>query len=353
MCIIAAKPAGVKMPDLDTIERMWYGNPDGAGIMYALDGKVHIEKGLMTLLAVEAKLEELSKTVDLDNTGVVMHFRITTHGGTRPENTHPFPITDSIKMLQRTKVTTSIGVAHNGIIDITPRSKDISDTMEYIAAQLAPLSRALPEWYHNADALTLVKNGIQSKMAVLTGTGEIVTIGDFVEHDGIQYSNHSFESWGKYRFGNYSYYCGMDDYDDACWTTAHSAKSDKTTATSTGKSKSKPTGKCVKKSGAPLKLAEHMPEPSPLVISVALMWIPEKDPAAFVSDDKGELKDAEDYFLDRKGNVYEYDYDGMYAVECPGYTAFTGTGLPIDFDDDYASLECVLDEDTAPWWSKT
>lgn len=46
MCIIAVKPAGIKMPERDQIEIMWHNNPDGAGIMYSLNGKVYIEKGL-------------------------------------------------------------------------------------------------------------------------------------------------------------------------------------------------------------------------------------------------------------------------------------------------------------------
>ena len=44
MCIIAAKPAGIALPNAETIETMWYANPDGAGFMYAHDGKVVIEK---------------------------------------------------------------------------------------------------------------------------------------------------------------------------------------------------------------------------------------------------------------------------------------------------------------------
>ena len=50
MCIIAVKPAGIKMPERDQIEIMWHNNPDGAGIMYSLNGKVYIEKGFMSLI---------------------------------------------------------------------------------------------------------------------------------------------------------------------------------------------------------------------------------------------------------------------------------------------------------------
>ena len=48
MCIICAKPAKTAFPDAETIRTMWYRNPDGAGIMYARDGKVCIEKGFIT-----------------------------------------------------------------------------------------------------------------------------------------------------------------------------------------------------------------------------------------------------------------------------------------------------------------
>ena len=68
MCIIAAKPAGVKMPDHETLENMWYGNPDGAGLMYAKDGKVIIRKGFMKYVDLLAALEEIGaqkgKTLD-------------------------------------------------------------------------------------------------------------------------------------------------------------------------------------------------------------------------------------------------------------------------------------------------
>ena len=177
MCIIAAKPAGVAMPSAEKIENMWNRNSDGAGIMYAVDNKVHIEKGFMTYASFNAKLGELRGKFDLDKLPVVMHFRITTHGGTKPENCHPFPITDSVGMLRKLNQTAQIGVAHNGIIDIRPR-KGISDTMEYIASQLAPLSKAVPNFYKNKHLMQMISNAIDSKMAFLTsGTVAFRTIG--------------------------------------------------------------------------------------------------------------------------------------------------------------------------------
>ena len=185
MCIIAAKPAGVNMPEDKILENMWNRNDDGAGFMYAVNGKVYIEKGFMKYKDLKTRLDQLGRKYNLRKLPMVMHFRITTHGGTKPENCHPFPISDSVGMLKKLKLTTSIGVAHNGIIPISPR-KDISDTMEYIASQLAPLSKAVPMFYKDKNLMQMTANAIDSKMAFLTGDGKIYTIGDFIADKGIK-----------------------------------------------------------------------------------------------------------------------------------------------------------------------
>ena len=212
MCIIAAKPAGVKMPAEDYMDNMFSRNPDGAGIMWADGGKVHIEKGFMNKVAFNTWLTEFGKTHNLTALPIVMHFRITTHGGTKPENCHPFPITDSEGMLRKLKVTTDVGVAHNGVIDITCK-KGMSDTMTYIASQMAPLKRAVPKFYKNKDLLQMIENAIDSKMAILDAKGGITLIGDFVEEAGIKYSNNSYKDSGFFRSFNWSCWDRYDNPD--------------------------------------------------------------------------------------------------------------------------------------------
>ena len=119
MCIIAAKPAGVKLPERDVFRTMWDGNSDGAGFMYVENGHVKIEKGFMKYKNFTKALDKVAGRLDLTKTPMVFHFRITTHGGTKPENTHPFPITDNIGALKKHTMTTDVGVAHNGIIDLS------------------------------------------------------------------------------------------------------------------------------------------------------------------------------------------------------------------------------------------
>ena len=64
MCIIAIKPAGVKLPKGDTLETMWINNDDGAGLMYPRDGKVEIYKGYMTYKSFSKALKALKREID-------------------------------------------------------------------------------------------------------------------------------------------------------------------------------------------------------------------------------------------------------------------------------------------------
>lgn len=304
MCIIAAKPAGKAMPTRDTIRTMWAGNPDGAGVMYALDGKVRIDKGFMKLSDLEAYLDKLEREVDLTATGVVLHFRITTHGGTRPENCHPFPLTDSLARLRMTHTSTTVGIAHNGIIPITPRDQTTSDTMEYIASQLAPLGRALPGFWKNQDAMTMIQNAIHSRMVFLTGDGELFMTGDFVEHDGVFYSNRSYEGYGR-RYAPCYAWGGWDTWAD-----------DKPRK---GKSKT--------------ALAPPTER--------RLMWLTLADPDAYVTTEGGALLEGDDFLIDSNGHVYLYDLDTDACMITPGAQAFAGSGLPMRYADDCASLEYV------------
>ena len=176
MCIICAKPAGVKFPKNEYIENMWDGNDDGAGIMWVSNNKVHIKKGFMKLKDFKRFLGKLKKRYDIDKIPVVMHFRITTHGGTKPENTHPFPITSKIKNLQALEICTDLGVAHNGTIKID-NPPEISDTMAYIAKRLSRLRTRVGNFYMRQEMLDKVEKEITSKMCFLDNRGNLKFIG--------------------------------------------------------------------------------------------------------------------------------------------------------------------------------
>ena len=138
MCIIVVKQAGIAAPSDEMFENMWNHNPYGAGFMYTANGGVCIEKGFMEYKDFYKAYKRVEGKIDTVQTPMIFHFRITTHGGTSPENTHPFPVTDNLSVLRKLMCKTSLGVAHNGILSVQQRS-GISDTMEYILTQLSTM----------------------------------------------------------------------------------------------------------------------------------------------------------------------------------------------------------------------
>lgn len=286
MCVIAAKPAGVEMPTEERLINMWYVNPDGAGFMYAAEGKVYIEKGFMKLEHLLDRLDALGKRYDLKKLPMVLHFRITTHGGTKPENTHPFPISDSIGVLRKLKQQTDLGVAHNGIIPVTPR-KDISDTMEYIAGQLAPLKRAVPQFYRDKNLLQMIAHATESKLAFLDKKGKIVTVGEFKEDEGVLYSNTSYKGYCHWRD-----YLWEEDYESG-WE------------------------------------YHRMSE----IQQKRVMWLDESKGEIVCDLAKGEEVYGE-FAIDAAGTLYEYDYakDLLMEVMDENYQAYNAEWMRLRFD---------------------
>ena len=313
MCIIAAKARGVTMPDDQTIENMWYGNSDGAGFMYAENGKVYIRKGFMEYSQFRKALDELAATHDMTQLPLVMHFRITTHGGTKPANCHPFPITDSIGVLSKLETKCRVGVAHNGVIDITPR-KGISDTMEYIASQLAPLSRAVPEFYKNKHLIEMIYNATGSRLAFLARDGSIYTVGDFIEDGGMLYSNTSYRysrSWRDFNYGWLNSGSSLREY-DSCMNDIDGSYTYKT-----------------------------------------VMWITD----GFISGVDRDFPLDDMCAIDADNNVYEYDDYKDALVRISGASAWSCNGTAIRFDPDsdntlrefvYTPRTCYLISVTTP-----
>lgn len=205
MCIIAIKPSGAKLPDEQTIKTMFERNPHGAGFMYPYKGRVEIRKGFMTYDGFIQALRNVHNHIG-DGAPIVMHFRITTHGGTCPENTHPFPLTNDIAEMKKLYCSAKIGIAHNGIINIKPRDNTVSDTQEYIASVMYPVYRHNKRFYKTQRILNGIRDTINgSRMAILTGEGKVYRIGNWVEKDGCFYSNDSFKERDTRWAYTYSY----------------------------------------------------------------------------------------------------------------------------------------------------
>lgn len=182
MCVIAYKSKSAKLPSAETIRKMWNTNPDGAGIMWReKNGTISFKKGFM-------KLDDFQKFIDsyrcaLEKTECAMHFRITTHGGTSKGNCHPFIIGD--ENCHKLDGNCSAILMHNGVLDIKPRYKDISDSGE-LAIRLGKLT----DYIESMKALDEQFNG--NRILIMNKAGTFMFGDKFKtspENDGILYSN--------------------------------------------------------------------------------------------------------------------------------------------------------------------
>ena len=195
MCIICVSPKGVRQPSIATIRTMFRRNPHGAGYMCARDGKVYISKGYMN----EQNFVDVIKYEQFTATDpVVYHFRISTQAGVCPEMTHPFPLSRKLSDMKALDVICRCGVAHNGIIRLTSDASnhEYSDTAMFITEYLADLIRK-PSDLKNKTMLKYIKHLDGSKLAIMDASGDITTIGDFVNIAGLLYSNQTFMSFGR------------------------------------------------------------------------------------------------------------------------------------------------------------
>ncbi len=153
MCVIVVSPIGEKVA-ADVFRRMWHVNDDGFGMFFRTRDGVGVVKGIMSL-------EEAWDTYASmpDGTPHVIHFRLATHGGVRPELTHPFVVDERSPLYMRGVLQAPV-LAHNGVWHLyslrrppKPLSGPESDSRVLAAyigslAQSRPLREVLYERYN-------------------------------------------------------------------------------------------------------------------------------------------------------------------------------------------------------------
>lgn len=193
MCIIVVKEKGQEIPSDDILKNCFKNNSDGAGYMfcdmYRKKPSVIIRKGFMKINSFLDDLHNRSFTKD---DVVVMHFRIGTSGAMDGTCTHPFPLTDSVEKLVKTRVVCKAGVVHNGVFGFG--EKELSDTIIFIRDTLTnPLVK---KFINTSYAVrTLVNESIgTSRLCMLDNMGNLQYFGDtWTIDDGITYSNSSYK----------------------------------------------------------------------------------------------------------------------------------------------------------------
>lgn len=200
MCVIVYKPKNSRIR-LNTLMACWDANPHGAGVMWADGGKVFGVKGFMRFKDLEDFLRESELVTDDDRVNgdmaLVFHFRLATHGGISPQNCHPFPVSGDMADLKAIRWEDTIGVAHNGVIDIGGIEEGDSDTQTYIECYLSEYKDKLRRF----DKATLKQVDWEvdpSRLFILRGDGRFVKTGKWFQNkQGILYSNLIW--WDKYK----------------------------------------------------------------------------------------------------------------------------------------------------------
>lgn len=175
MCIIAMKPEGIILSE-GKLRHMWTNNPDGAGFMYAEDGKLHIVKGMMTFASFMSAYNEVGPKRKM-----VLHFRIRTHGAIKPEMTHPFWI------------NSELGMVHNGTIvkvanETTALRSDTAVFAQKLANEYSDPLTAIQNPFHKAMIESFIG---YSKLVFMDSTGETYIFNESMGNweKGVWFSN--------------------------------------------------------------------------------------------------------------------------------------------------------------------
>lgn len=206
MCVIAISRSGDRQPTTEELKAMWSHNSDGAGFMYARAGAVHIHKGFLSWRDFMTGLRAAHIT---RHDSVVYHFRISTQAGKTAAMTHPFPLTSNLSSCEALDLVCPVGIAHNGIISITtdPCETRYSDTALFITKYMSELIKCKSDIKNPDIQNTIEILGGWSKFAIMTGDGDITTIGKFYSQPGnLLVSNEFYKPVRNFSGWSYNYF---------------------------------------------------------------------------------------------------------------------------------------------------
>lgn len=197
MCVAVTMEPGTDLT-LDEVVKMDRTNADGVGVAWARNGRV-----------------EWFKTTNVDPAEIhgairawrdyprLVHFRLSTAGGTRPDLCHPFEVGPRAKC--DVKGHGAKVMIHNGhwnrwneVKNLLDKEGLLPDDGPWSDSRLAAyLAYTDPEWFA----------ALGGRVAVMGGDGGIMRLGDWSDlRPGIKVSNKLWESEHKYKRGGYSGY---------------------------------------------------------------------------------------------------------------------------------------------------
>lgn len=187
MCLIAVKDKGKKLPKREYLYNSYLNNKDGIGIALLKEKKqfIYIKKNFKDFDSFYTWIKDNVKT----NDKLIIHFRWATHGLVDIGNRHPFPITKNKVLLRKQELYCNYAVAHNGVL-YQYSHKKYSDTQKFI---LDILARVKPKLYTKV-VIKLINSYINGdRLAILNKEKGILLIGEFIEDEGIFWSNDGYK----------------------------------------------------------------------------------------------------------------------------------------------------------------
>ena len=200
MCVIAI--ASERNLTEEELENCFKNNSDGAGIAWATpEGKVHVEKGFMTL----EELKSFYHDLPLPH---VVHFRVATSGEVNREMTHPYAMTPKSELSISGNLDVPV-LFHNGVIFdwknllvnmVTSKQIEAMPKGPMNDTRTAAIMASIPSI---GDDILAVLSG---KFVKVSPDGYITRWGDFEEVNGVYFSNDSYKRVTYvYTKGNYCY----------------------------------------------------------------------------------------------------------------------------------------------------
>lgn len=197
MCIICIKKKGIKFPSIQSVKNMCKQNPDGFS-MVVQSGcrKPEIYKTLNEGKFIK-RYKDIAQNYDPSCTSLYIHARIKTHGTMRIENCHGWKENGLI-------------FAHNGILSIANRD-DLTDSETFFRDIFIP-AYELGGWKLGEKTINAIIG--TSKFVFMDDNGEIKHYGNYIEDDGLLYSNTSYlqRRYEAYGWDGYLPYKGSGYY---------------------------------------------------------------------------------------------------------------------------------------------
>lgn len=196
MCIICIKKKGIKFPSVEIVETMCSTNPHGFSMVVSDGRKAKVVKTLNRNGFIKS-YKKMLKQYDYQTSAMFIHARIKTHGSERIENCHGWRENGLI-------------FAHNGILSIKNR-EDMTDSETFFRDIFSPAYK-VGGWKLGEKTIDAIIG--TSKFVFMDDRGNIHHYGQYIEDDGVLYSNSTYKVYkSTIRYYN-SDCCGYNYYND-------------------------------------------------------------------------------------------------------------------------------------------